>query len=124
MKIFRKKFFIIRNFNHQAKMRKAPIVSLKCQLKQKCVQMISNSSFAGIPRIASRDSVIQKIFWSFITIIMIVLFSVSIANNVADYFNYSVVTNINTEYAKELPFPAVLICHGDVLSCEFNRKPC
>ncbi len=112
------------NSDNQLRMNPAPKESLKSKIKQKCVKLISNSTFHGFPKIVSNESVIRKMFWSLITIVMIAYLSLSITNSVIDYSSFSVITNINTVYEKQTTFPAMTICGGDIISCFFGNKRC
>ena len=102
-------------------------MSLTQKLKKKCVQLLSSSTFHGVPKIISSETCLQKLFWTAIILAMYGYFSASVINNVLEYLKYPVVTNINTVYEKEATFPAVEVCKSsDVLNqeCKFNTKQC
>ncbi len=104
-----------------------PAASLRKMLKEKLHQLISESSFHGFPKILSSDFLIQKLLWTLFTVAMYGYLSFSIYGSVIDYFNYSVVTSINTIYESEAKFPAVKYCgfrNRRENRCNFNGQPC
>ncbi len=99
-------------------------MSLKQRLKKKCVDSLSRSSFHGVPEIIASETIFQKLFWAIIILTMYAYFTLSIVNNVLEYLKYPVVTNINTVYEKEVTFPAVNFCYGEILGCSFKNRAC
>jgi hypothetical protein len=99
-------------------------ITLKQQLKKKCIDALLDSTFHGASKIFLSEKLIQKLFWTTITLAMYAYFSASVANNVLEYLKYPVVTNINTVYEKEVTFPAVNFCYGEILGCSFKNVAC
>ncbi len=101
-------------------------MSLKQRLKKKCVEVLSSSSFYGVPKLIASETLFQKLLWTSIILAMYAYFSLNIANNVLEYLKYPVVTNINTVYEKDPIFPAVAICYSFLFYyyCTYDNKLC
>jgi len=101
-------------------------MSLKQRLKKKCVEVLSSSSFYGVPKLIASETLFQKLLWATIILAMYAYFTSSIVNNVLEYLKYPVVTNINTVYEKDATFPAVAICNSFLYYyyCTYDNKLC
>jgi len=91
--------------------------------------MLSESTAFGLPNIFKRERIFNKLFW----IIFVLLGTVSSVyftiEAINDYFNYEIITKIESVYEQPLKFPTITICDDGTKSNEtveneeyFNNK--
>lgn len=83
----------------------------------------SISTFHGLPKIIVADSWLLRIFWLLVTVPAYAYCASFIMRNVADYYEYPVITNINRVYESAPEFPTVKFCYHNRNSwgCSFNK---
>lgn len=104
---------------------------LSKKMKRKTLQLLSGTSFHGVPKVVTSEIWLQKIIWVGLIMASFVYCSMMISRNLIDYFDYPVVTNIQSIYEKEPEFPAVTFCNSngnyyidDIYFCVFNQDYC
>ena len=79
-------------------------------MKKEIFQLIEFSTAYGLPNIFRSKRFFNKIFWTTFLIVSMALAAYYIVNDLADYFNYEVVTTVKTEYDQPTEFPTVSFC--------------
>jgi len=79
-------------------------------MKKEIFQLIEFSTAYGLPNIFRSKRFFNKIFWTTFLIVSMALAAFYIVNDLADYFNYDVVTTVKTEYDQPTEFPTVSFC--------------
>jgi len=79
-------------------------------MKKEIFQLIEFSTAYGLPNIFRSKRFFNKIFWTTFLIVSMALAAFYIFNDLADYFNYEVVTTVKTEYDQPTEFPTVSFC--------------
>ena len=87
--------------------------SLKSLLKEKIIEHMLSTHLHGLPHIIRNKHLSMKILWIAFFIGFTSISFVMISNNLIEYFNYSVVTNIMEHVEREPDFPSVTICAVD-----------
>ncbi len=74
-------------------------------------ELLSDSSFHGIPRIIKTRTVIMKVVWSFLTLVAVCFCVNGIMNTTFDYLSFKTISAFET--IVELPslFPAITVCN-------------
>ena len=101
------------------------------KIKEKTKELLLTTTIHGIQNIAKSSHAPVKIIWFFCLMISsgycAYLMSISFIN----FFEYDVITNINTIYEQQSEFPAVSFCslYGplnstSILKCQFNLIDC
>ena len=98
--------------------------NLKKNLKAKA----SRCSFHGVTQLVESEHLFMKVIW-FLAMIGCYFFCFFVvASNVAEFYEYPVITNINQVFSKEPEFPMVMFCNKEskftLVLCSFNRQRC
>ena len=96
-------------------------------IKKAVLDKATKSSFHGIPQLVeSNPFILVNLIWLAAMVVSYIYCFVVVASNVAEFYEYPVITNINQVFSKEPEFPMVMICNVDFkfTECSFNRQDC
>ncbi len=94
--------------------------NLKKNLKAKA----SRCSFHGVTQLVESEHLFMKVIWFFAMLGCYVFCFFVVASNVAEFYEYPVITNINQVFSKEPEFPMVMFCNVNSYGCWFAGKAC
>ena len=83
----------------------------KYSLRETLKEIISNSTFHGVPRIIKTRKVLMKTAWSLLILLAVYFCFTEIVNTVLDYLSYQTITSLETIVEMPSPFPAITICN-------------
>ena len=94
--------------------------NLKKNLKAKA----SRCSFHGVTQLVESEHLFMKVIWFFAMLGCYFFCFFVVASNVAEFYEYPVITNINQVFSKEPEFPMVMFCNENSYGCWFAGKAC
>jgi hypothetical protein len=84
-------------------------------------EIFQQSSAHGIPNIINNSNLVTKLIWLLSVLISTCALIWFLCNTILDYFEYPVVTSINTNYESPTEFPTITIC-SKYWSDDFSNK--
>ncbi len=84
-------------------------------------EIFQQSSAHGIPNIIKNSNLVTKLIWLLSVLISTCALIWFLCNTILDYFEYPVVTSINTNYESPTEFPTITIC-SKYWSDDFSNK--
>jgi hypothetical protein len=84
-------------------------------------ETFSQSTAHGIPNIINNSNLVTKLIWLLSVLISTCALIWFLCNTILDYFEYPVVTSINTNYESPTEFPTITIC-SKYWSDDFSKK--
>lgn len=97
----------------------------------KLKELIRDSTIHALPNIINTKKKLSKTIWSFFFIVSLIMCCYFTFTKVNEYFDYSVITNINTVSEIKSQFPTVTICKmydpyvtNFIIDCRFNNSSC
>lgn len=83
---------------------------IKKKILKKTLELTSNFTLLGLPNIFKRNRLLNKIFWAvyvFLSTTASIYLAIAAVN---DYFEYDIITKIESNYQQPLQFPTVTFC--------------
>ena len=88
-------------------------MNLKQEIKEHLINWATSSSNVGITNIFRNRNVIIKLIWLCFTLLSTVYCIYSIVQSIQKYYQYDVVSQIESVYQNPIDFPMITICHGN-----------